>query len=86
MLFLHWSMKRLTATQMQMKSIKPDTTAIATASIAIAIPNIAIDRMATIARTGDPFEFIGAKVQINFESCTLEPGKLHVTKCQGLLC
>ena len=64
MLFLHWSMKRLTATQMQMKSIKPDTTAIATASIAIAMPNTAIDRMATIARIGVPFVFTGAKIQI----------------------
>jgi mannitol/fructose-specific phosphotransferase system IIA component len=47
---------------MQMKSIKPETTATVVAFNAIAIPNASKERMETIARSGISFVFIDAKV------------------------
>ena len=78
-------MKRLAATQMQMKSSNPDTTATAVACKFIAIANTNNKVIATKLRIGVPFVFMGAKIQIKFESCSLELGKLHATKCQGFL-
>ena len=78
-------MKRLAATQMQMKSSNPDTTATAVYCKFIAIANTNNKVIATKLRIGVPFVFMGAKIQIKFESCSLELGKLHATKCQGFL-
>ena len=78
-------MKRLAATQMQMKSSNPDTTATAVACKFIAIANTNKKIIATKLRIGVPFVFMGAKIQIKFGYCSLEPGKSDVTKCQGFL-
>ena len=62
MFFLQLSMNRLSVIEMQIKSIKPETTATAVAFNAIAIPNASMERMETIARSGISFVFIVAKV------------------------
>ena len=86
MLFWQRSMKRLAATQMQMNRSNPDTTATAGYCKMIAIANTNNKIIATKLRIGVPFVFMGAKIQIKFGYCSLEPGKSDVTKCQGFLC
>ena len=64
MLFWQRSMKRLAATQMQMKSSNPDTTATAVDCKFIAIANTNNKIIAIKLRIGVPFVFMGAKIQI----------------------
>jgi len=86
MLFWQRSMKRLAATQMQMNRSNPDTTTTAGYCKMIAIANTNNKIIATKLRIGVPFVFMGAKIQIKFGYCSLEPGKSDVTKCQVFFC